>query len=170
MREDYRKKSRKYGDMVLRSYAPGDGSIDFNWVSFQDQNGAVLDEPVTESDVTEWLELDGNRERFSKWVILELGKGPKGAVPYSVRIAEIVQRPFHTSTKLEMDGVVYEYKYHGRTDQEHFHYYSSNTDFYISTGSRSCKKVGNSGEILRLCFFLNNESDFERNGFNRSVA
>ena len=170
MRNTIRKYSRRHGTMVLRSYAPGDGSIDFNWVSERDSNGPVLEEPVTESDVSEWLALKENAERFQNWEIIVLGRCSRNQVPYDVRIVQLVERPFGTSKRLVMAGVEYEYVYHGNKleDAEDFGgYHASNTDFYAveQTGRRSNESVGNGGIISGLCFFLNHEKDFEANGY-----
>lgn len=160
MREKYEKYSRKHGDMFLSSYAPGDGSIDFNWMSQKDPNGAVLSEIVTESDVSEWLNMKGNSESFENWDILEMGSG----VSVNVRLAHIVIRPFHTSAKLMMDGQLYEYKYHGPEQDKHGlkYYTTGNTDFYYEEDGRCCK-VKNTSILMGLIFFLNHEKDFERN-------
>ena len=166
----YRKYSRRYGQMVLRSYAPGDGSIDFNWSAENNQLGPALDEPVTESDVSEWLAQPGNKGRYNNHVIIMLGKGSRPGVPYHVRIVNRVERPFGSSNKLVMDDVVYEYRYHGRTDvaKDCITYSCSNTDFYVVEEglSREDCKMENLSKISSMCFFLNHERDFEASGLN----
>jgi len=169
MRKTMRKYSRRHGWMLMRSYAPGDGSIDFNWVSEQDPNGAVLEEPVTESDVSEWLRMKENSERFQGWEILVLGKCSRLQVPYDVRIARLVERPFHTSKRLVMDGIEFEYIYHGPEQDKHGSkwHHSGNTDFYgvTKSGRAAVSKVSHMDTIGALCFFLNHERDFEASGF-----
>jgi len=159
MRADYVKSSRRHGKIFLASYAPGDGSIDFNWMSDSDRNGDTLNEPVTESDVSEWLELPENKENFKDWEVLELG-----TVRPQVRIAKIVSRPFHTSKKLQMDGQLYEYVYTGPEDPPAMHA-TGNTMFFLMVGKRRKEQVDTS-KVMPLMFFLNHESDFERNGFD----
>lgn len=160
MRQKFYKKSRKHGPMVMSSYAPGDGSIDFNWMSEQDPNGRVLNEPVTESDVSEWLELPENKKVFDGWLILEMGN-----IKPQVRIAKRVVRPFHTSKVLEMDGERYEYIYHGPEDPPAMHS-MGNTDIYLKrAGLRVERCKVSTGNALALLFFLNHESDFDKNGY-----
>jgi len=156
--------------MEMRSYAPGDGSIDFVWVSEKNPLGDTLDEPVTESDVSEWMRLKENEERFRGWEILVLGKSSRYQVPYDVRIARLAKRPFHTSKRLLMDGVEYEYIYYGPEPERGccVYHHSGNTDFYgvTKTGRKSVKKISHVDTIVALAFFLNHEKDFEANGFS----
>ena len=169
MRKTTRKYSRQHGWMEIRSYAPGDGSIDFSWIDEKNPLGNVLEEPVTESDVSEWLRLKENAERFKGWEILVLGRCSRYQVPYDVRIAQLVERPFHTSKRLVMDEIEYEYVFHGKEprDGEFRNYHSGNTTFYgvTKSGRRAVGKVVNMDVVSALCFFLNHESDFKANGF-----
>ena len=95
--------------MWMSAYAPGDGSIDLVWVSDQNRNGEVLDEPVTESDASEFLRLPENEERWKGWEVIQFpgpGKRPESA---QVRLFQPVTRPFHTSKQLRLNGEVYDY-------------------------------------------------------------
>ena len=167
----YRKYSRRHGHMVLRSYAPGDGSIDFNWSLEKDQLGPSLDEPVTESDVSEWLRQPGNAGRYNGHVIIMLGRSSRPGVPYHVRVANRVERPFGSSNKLVMDDVVYEYRYHGPTEPIAM-YNSDNTDFYVVEEglSREDCKMENLSKVSSMCFFLNHEKDYEASGLDIRAA
>lgn len=161
MKQNYYKQSRKNGRMVLASYAPGDGSIDFNWVSENNPNGDVLEERVTESDVSEWLELPDNKRNFGDWLVLELG-----SIAPLVRIAKGVVRPFGTSKVLEMDDCQYEYVYHRDDENDEYaskYFHDENTDFYKIDGRKRRKM--HSFEVLSLLFFLNHEDDFKKNGY-----
>ena len=165
MRRTTRKISRRHGWMVLRSYAPGDGSIDFNWASERDQNGNSIDEPVTESDVSEWLRMPENSNHFGGWGIIIIGKSASRAVPRDVRLAPLVERPFGTNVRLFSLGVEYEYIYHGDLSDS-VYYDSKNTTFYFANERRKTSSVvSNAGITAGLCFFLNHETDFELSGF-----
>jgi hypothetical protein len=171
-----KKRSRQHGWMELRSYAPGDGGIAFTWVSENDPNGPTLEEPVTESDVSEWLAQSD--KTWDGWDIVVFFKPGEDRRYWDVRLGQLVQRPYHTSTKLLMGDSVYEYVYHGSTLDESGnlskdmddvpgakHHTSGNTDIYELVEGRKVK-VENMGIRLGLCFFLNHEQDFERNGYS----
>ena len=158
---DVRKYSRRYGWMWLRSYAPGDGSVDFVWTKEGDAKGAALDEPVTESDASEWLRIDENSRRWEGWEILQLA-GPKGRPEFApVRLVERVSRPKHTSKKLLFRGDTYEYVWHGEHGGDGQTFTPQNTTFYDAER----EAVRNADFILAMCFFLNHESEFEVDGF-----
>jgi len=149
--------------MLLRAYAPGDGSIDFCWESEQNPNGESVDEPVTESDVSEFLRMEENSSRFKGHEIIVFGRKNHN-IPYDVRIAKVVQRPFGSSKKLVMDDTTYEYAYHGDEDAHFRNYHSGNTDFYATYEDGSRDKIYNLSILASLCFFLCHEKDFEVNG------
>jgi len=149
--------------MFLSSYGPGDGSAHFVWVRDTERTGNVLDEPVTESDISEWLLIPENGKRFQDWDILRL-VGTDGHGYPDFRLCHVVCRPFHTSKKLILDAETYCYVVHDKSDDDHFNV--SNTDFYDEEdGVRSSvRKVVNLDIISALLFFLNHESEFEKNG------
>jgi hypothetical protein len=150
--------------MWLSSYAPGDGAIAFNWMSDLDRNGECLSEPVTESDVSEWLRTPDNAERWRGWEILRLS-GPDGRpTSFRVRLVEPAVRPFHTSKRLIFRNELYEYVWHG--EDSHAETFSSgNTTFYAIDEDGSKQRLKNMNLILAMCFFLNHEHEFERDGF-----
>ena len=160
------KRSRRHGTMELRSYAPGDGGISFRWVSQSNSLGEALDEPVTESDVSEWLEQE-SQEKWKGWDIVVFRHLVRDRY-WKVRLGQLVCRPFHTSNKLVMGDEVYEYHHDndkGVTESlVRIDYRSSNTDFYSLGGGRKVK-IENMTIILGLLFFLNHEEDFERSGY-----
>jgi len=157
------KYSRRHGLMWLSSYAPGDGSIDFVWVPNGNRNGECLSEFVSESDISEWLGTDEEKNKWHGWEIITIGRASARHTPSMNRLAKSVIRPFHTSTKLKMGDVVYEYVYHGPVDPPDM-YSSNNTDIYEVGDDRERIKVRNIGIIMSLCFFLNHEKDFETSG------
>ena len=158
-----KKYSRKHGQMLLKSYASGNGSISFVWVSENTPNGECLSEAVTESDVSEWLLLPENRH-FYNWVILDLSIRAKNNIPHQICLYKTVERPFGSSRKLTFEGKTYKYSEHGDRDGS---FHPSNVDFYLinSAGNWSKKPVKNMDIILALCFFLDNEEVIEANGY-----
>lgn len=62
------KYSRRNGTIVLHSYASGNGAISFVWVNTC--SGEASGQPVTESDISEYLEIPENAERWRDWVIV----------------------------------------------------------------------------------------------------
>lgn len=159
-----RKYSREHGWMILSAYAAGDGPIRFAWVSDGDPNGAVLGEHITESDVSEFLRQDGGR--WKNWEILSLQ--PDMSKFPDIRLVEPVHRPFHTSKRLVFRGEEYRYSYTG--DKENpgsGDYFPSSVRVYAICEDREDDHehpVENMCIVLALCFFLNHEEDFERQG------
>lgn len=150
-----RKASRRHGWMWLMTYAPGDGAISFVWTVNVDRNKSV-NEPVTESDISEFLRIPENEERWKGWDILDMGKD------FKYRLAKNVERPFHSSRKLVMDGKTYRYAFDERmmSSGNWFQHDGRTTVFF--EGARGTKVVKNTEIILALCFFLNNEEAFCR--------
>jgi len=146
--------------MWLSSYASGDGSVELVWVSNRDRSGGTLPEFVSESDISEWLMEPGNDEKWKGWEVVTLGPASERHFPATNKLARAVVRPFHTSKILRMGGVEYEYV---RRDDVPCPWTERNTDFYEVDGRRR-HRVENSGVVLSLLFFLNNEDDFERSG------
>jgi len=162
-----RKYSRQHGWMILRTYAPGDGRISFNWVGEQSPMGEALNEHVTESDISMWLREPENKH-FSDWEILNITVWAKAFIPQYC-LCQKVTRPFHTSKKLRLDGTAYEYdchEYDCHGESHECHHNSGNTTFYriTKTGRRSMKQVCNVEIILAMMFFLNNEATIGENG------
>ena len=162
-----KKFSRMHGWMWLKTYASGDGSISFVWVKDSDRIQTV-GESVTESDVSEFLRIPENEKRWEGWDILDLGMDDR---VYQIRLARNVERPFHTSLKLFMDGVTYSYAYDQRLAESMgigFRHNGELTGFWRVTdverepGLKSLEKVVNLDVISSLCFFLNNEECFCR--------
>lgn len=153
MHSPYLKKSRKHGQIELVGYASGDGSISFSWRVA----GKSVEEPVTESDASEWLAANG--EAFRGWDVCELGVVDKFLIPV-VRLTRTVSRPKGSSRILLMDGVEYVYYCSSDNPEGQIHYRPDNTRFRRS-GSPSVEE--NSSElVLSLCFFLNNEEWIKR--------
>jgi len=149
--------------MWLSSYAPGDGSIDFVWVSESNRNGECLTEFVSESDISEWLASEEQKHKWDGWEIITTGRGPERHYPAMNRLAHVVVRPFHSSKRLVMDDKEYEYIYHGPENPPAMHS-SGNTDIY-EVNDKSRGKITNLNIILGLMYFLNHEKDFESSGF-----
>jgi hypothetical protein len=162
-----KKFSRENGWMWLRSFASGDGSISFIWVRDADRSGASLDELVTESDVSEFLreEEAESPSRWAGWDIINMGEG---RIP-NIKLARNVERPFHTSAKLIMDGKTYRYACDQRVVDSMgagLRHDGRTTAFYEG---RSKGMVWNAGTVLSLCFFLNNERAFCRRDARRKA-
>ena len=134
-----KKFSRRYGWMWLRTYASGDGSICFLWTD-SDRHGIAVAEPVTESDVSEYLRLPEMAKRWKGWDILDLGTR-------DVRIARDVERPFHTSCRLGMGGQDYRYSEKDGT----YEFYTGVHDDHVE----------NIDVISSLTYFLKNEFAFD---------
>jgi len=100
-----RKFSRRHGWMSLATWASGDGSVSFSWGT-NAYEGKHVPETVTESDVSEFMRDPLNENRWKGWEVVMLG-GASG-IP-SPRLAKPAKRPHHTSRKLVMGGVEYEY-------------------------------------------------------------
>ena len=161
-----KKFSRANGWMYLRSYASGDGSISFVWVGDSDRNGPSFSEWVTESDVSEFIrQAEEEKSTWEGWDIVDVG----GTHPH-IKLARNVERPFHTSQQLTMEGKTYHYQTPDRrveSNDDGFHHTGSNTEFH--TGG-STVPVQNDAVILALCFFLNNEGAFVRRDQKRKVG
>ena len=156
-----RKYSQKHGWMILKTYAPGDGSIHFKWISDNDLQGPSIDEFVTESDVSEFLRqeaAEGN-PRWKGWEIFVMW--PDRTQFPVVRLIEPASRPFHTSKRLIFRGQEFEYATMRGDGQD---YSPGNTTFW-SVEDDGRYQVHNGDIILALCFFLNYEDDFAKQGF-----
>lgn len=153
--EGYVKYSREYGQMYLTSYASGDGSISFRWVLESDKRRVTaLREVVSESDVSEYLRIHGNEEKWAGWDILDIGH----LYPYIVLVRD-VSRPHQTSKQLVLDGVTYRYEIKSDVSTAlGFHNGNTTSFFEVQSG----KVVEDSVVIMTLCFFLNNELAYIR--------
>ena len=170
------KYSRRHGQMFLASYPPGDGSIDFNWVLEADRNGAVVDEPVTESDVSEWMRIPENEEQFKGWEVIELGRNTGRRYWPRVRLVEVVERIGGGHNRLRykaarvLSASEFEYTYHGPVSEDGIDGFDfENTTFYAINGNKKLK-VLTGVLVMALVFFLNHEKDFELNGFQTRVT
>jgi hypothetical protein len=159
-----RKYSQRHGWMLIRTYASGDGSISVAWVGANDRNGNVLGEIVTESDLSEFLRIPENAEKWKGWIILNLSTV---SLPQN-RLVRYVERPFHTSCKLKLGDNVYRYNYDKLLASEMGHGFEhnlNNTTFLDEDN----EEVKNGEVVASLCFFLNNEGFFDerkaREGF-----
>jgi hypothetical protein len=151
-----RKYSRRNGWMRLATCASGDGSVSFSWVA--DRNSGMPEqqvlEPVTESDVSEYLRDSLVSARWGGWDIVMLSGKP--------RLARLVKRPHHSSRKLVLDRLEYEYSTVVRRARGRIvgiQHSSANTEF--KTGGQA---VADTEAILSLVFFLNHEEDFRASG------
>ena len=149
-----RKWSRRNGWMRLATCASGDGSVSFSWV--EDREAGLpetqVPEPVTESDVSEFLRDPLAEARWAGWDIVMVSGKP--------RLARAAKRPVHTSRKLVMDGTEYEYSVADtfRRDQGMSHTVA-NTEFRVDGFG-----VAGLEATLSLVFFLNHEDDFRASG------
>jgi len=156
-----RKYSRQHGWMILHSYASGDGSIHFTWISENDPQGPALSEYVTESDVSEYLREDeeSGAHRWKGWEIFVMWPG-RTRFP-EIRLVEPAFRPFHTFKRLVFRGGGYEYSsMKGDGDD----YRLCNTTFW-ALDEFGKHEVHNGDIRLALCFYLNHEEDFAKQGF-----
>jgi hypothetical protein len=151
--EGYVKYSREHGQMYLTSYASGDGSISFRWVLESDKRRVIaLREVVSESDVSEYLRIHGNEEKWVGWDTLDIGN----IYPHIVLVRD-VSRPPQTSKQLVLDGVVYRYAAKSDVSTTLGTYNGNTTSFFeVQSG----KVVEDSEVIAMLCFFLNHELAF----------
>lgn len=149
--------------MRLATYASGDGSISFSWTRDDDRlhaeasvSGTGLAEPVTESDVSQFL-LEEDASKWVGWDIVLLGeRHDRRRVP-DVRLARLVRRPFHTSKKLVMDGEEYDYETSG--DGKPGELCGWKVSFF-----QEGREVVNLDVKASLMFFLRHEEDFRASG------
>ena len=156
-----RKYSRKYGWMILNTYAPGNGAIEFTWLLEKDQNGPAVFEYITESDVSTYLRQlsEAGEHKWDGWDIFMFGYGKR---PHPVLVQAAV-RPFGTANKLIFQGEEFEYhwkdKYRG--GQKH-------NLFNLVIFAKDLKEnviVENISIRLGIFFFLTHEKQFENQGF-----
>ena len=147
------KYSREHGQMYLTSYASGDGSISFRWVLESDKRRVIaLMEVVSESDVSEYLRIHSNEEKWVGWDTLDIGN-----ICQNIVLVRDVFRPHQTSKQLVLDGVVYRYAAKSDVSTTVGTYNGNTTSFFeVQSG----KVVEDSEVIAMLCFFLNHELAF----------
>jgi len=143
-----KKYSRRNGWMRLRTYASGDGSISLVW---ENMDSTALSEPVTESDVSEYLRDPEHGVKWEGWEILSV----QGDGRMSIKLARAVKRPFGSHKKLIMSGKTYEYSQKDGSQK----YMAGNTTF-ICDGVEEA----NLDIMSSLLFFLNHELDFRASG------
>lgn len=153
--EGYVKYSREHGQMYLTSYASGDGSISFRWVLESDKRRVIaLREVVSESDVSEYLRIHGNEEKWVGWDILDIGN-----ICQNIVLVRDVFRPHQTSKQLVLDGMTYRYEIKSDVSTT-LGTYNGNTTLFFEV--QSGKVVEDSEVIAMLCFFLNHELPYIR--------
>ena len=144
-----RKFSRRNGWMELFAWASGDGSMSMSWVDAA--SGAQVQEAVTESDASEFLRVPENEARWRGWEIVE--------VSGRTRLARPCRRPAHTSRKLVMGGIEYEYSTGESFRRDLAEHTRANTEFKVGG-----EALMDSSEVLSLMFFLNHEDEFRACG------
>ena len=158
-----RKYSRRHGWIILKTYASGNGCIDFTWILENNKNGTVVPEFVTESDVSTYLRQlsEAGEHKWDGWDIFMFGYGKR---PHPVLVQAAV-RPFGTSNKLIFQNEKFEYFWKDKYRKEQK---QTNNIFNLVVFAKDLKEnviVENISIRLGIFFFLTHEKDFENQGF-----
>ena len=141
------KYSRRDGNMTLHSYASGSGAISFTW---QNHRREASGHPITESDISEYLEIPAVAERFKGWQIFDSSDSI-----WPVLVHPVKRRG---KVKLETDGETYRYE-HPVSPTYVFSDY--NTTFSFNPNGRALHKdwtkLKNLNLKVRMLYFLNHE-------------
>jgi hypothetical protein len=138
----------------MRTWASGDGAVRMTWTS---SKGEQLPEPVTESDASEFLRGEAEKEKWDGWEIVCI---QGGGMVLGVRLARAVRRPAGSHRKLVMGGQVYEYRYNERSSRESGAERNGRNTTFVLDG----REVVSLDAVASLLFFLNHEADFRASG------